>query len=161
MSELSAKSAYPWKTVLWAGLLVGTLDISAATTHFLISGGSDPSKIFVYIASGVFGQAAFETGGTMAWWGLFFHYLIAYIWTAFFFLIYPRFGFMSGNWILIGVLYGIFVWLMMNRVVLQLANTPKNPFRLTNAIINCLILIGMIGLPLSFIARKRQQAQST
>ena len=161
MSELSTKSAYPWKTVLWAGLLVGTLDISAAIINFLISGGSDPTKIFVYIASGVFGQAAFETGGPMAWWGLFFHYLIAYIWTAFFFLIYPRFAFMSGNWILIGVLYGIFVWLMMNRVVVPLANTPKSPFRLTNAIIQCLILIGMIGLPLAFIARKRQQTQST
>jgi hypothetical protein len=155
MSELSAKSPYPWRTVIWAGLLVGTLDISAAIVHFLINGGKEPINIFIYIASGVFGKAAFETGAPMAWWGLFFHYLIATIWTAFFFLIHPRFGIAGRSWILIGVLYGIFVWLMMNRVVLQMANTPKNPFRWTNAIINCMILIAMIGLPLSYIARRR------
>jgi hypothetical protein len=156
MTELSIKTTYPWKTVLWAGLLVGTLDITAALTHFLINGGTDPTKVFIYIASGVFGTTAFETGGPMAIWGLIFHYMIAYIWTMIFFLIYPRIGFMSrANWILVGVLYGIFVWIMMNRVVVPLSGTPKNPFRLNNAIINCLILIAMIGLPLSYIARKR------
>lgn len=156
MSELSVKSVYPWKLVLWAGFLVGTLDITAALTNFFISGGKEPINVFIYIASGVFGKTAFETGAPMAWWGLIFHYLIAYIWTAFFFLAYPKFGFMSrSNWILIGVLYGIFVWLMMNRVVLPLANTPKSPFRPLNAIVNCLILVAMIGLPLSYIARKR------
>lgn len=156
MSELSVKQPYPLKTALWAGLLVGTLDITAALTHFMINGGTDVTRVFVYIASGVFGQSAFEGGGEMVWLGLFFHYLIAYIWTMFFFLIYPRLGFLSSwNWILVGVLYGIFIWVMMNRVVLQLAHTPKSPFRLGNAIINCLILIAMIGLPLSYIARKR------
>jgi hypothetical protein len=49
----------------------------------------------------------------------------------------------------------MFIWLIMNRVVVQLSNTPKGPFRLTNSIIQCLILIAMIGLPLSYIARRR------
>jgi hypothetical protein len=156
MPELSIKTTYPWRTVLWSWLLVGTLDITAAIVNYWIGGGRNPISIFVYIASGVFGQTAFEVGvPIMAWWGLLFHYLIAFIWTAFFFLIYPRFGFMSKNWILTGVLYGTFIWLMMNRVVLQLANTPKGPFRLTGAVINCLILIAMIGLPLAYIARRR------
>jgi hypothetical protein len=154
MSELSVKSAYPVRTVLWAGLLVGTLDISAAIIHFWINGGGNPIGIFVYIASGVFGKAAFEVGAPMAWWGLLFHYAIAYIWTAFFFLIYGRLDLSTRNWIVVGVVYGIFVWLMMNRVVLPLSGTPKNPFRLSNAIINCLILIGMIGLPLAYIGRR-------
>lgn len=155
MSELRAKYEYPWKTVLWAGLLVGTLDISAATTHFLINGGKDPVNIFIYIASGVLGKTASEIGPSIAWLGLLLHYLIAYIWTAFFFLIYPRLELSSRNWILVGVLYGIFIWLMMNRVVVPLSGTPKSPFRLNGAIINCLILIAMIGLPLSYIAKRR------
>jgi hypothetical protein len=155
MTELSVKLPYPWRTVLWAWLLVGTLDITAAIVNYWIGGGRNPVSIFVYIASGVFGPTAFEVGTPMAWWGLVFHYLIAFLWTAFFFLIYPRLGFMSRNWILTGVLYGMFIWLIMNRVVVQLSNTPKGPFRLTNSIIQCLILIAMIGLPLSYIARRR------
>src|SRR5213076_2405347 len=107
MSEKSAKSI-PWKTVFWAWLLVGTLDITTATLNYSIGGGREPINIFIYIASGVFGQHAFEVGAPMAWWGLFFHYLIAFIWTTFFFLIYPRIAFMSRiNWILVGILYGM------------------------------------------------------
>ena len=155
MSELSAKLSLPWKTILWAWLLVGTLDISAAIVNHWIGGGRQPINIFIYIASGVFGKTAFEVGAPMAWWGLIFHYLIAFIWTTFFFLIYPRISFMSNNWVLTGVLYGAFIWLIMNRVVLQLANTPKGPFKPTGAIIQCCILIAMIGLPLAYIARRR------
>jgi hypothetical protein len=155
MSELSVKLTYPWRTVLWAWLLVGTLDITAAIVNYWIGGGRQPISVFIYIASGVFGQTAFEVGAPMAWWGLIFHYFIAFGWTAFFFLIYPRIGFMSTNWIITGVLYGMFIWLIMNRVVVQLSNTPKGPFRLTNSIIQCGILIAMIGLPLSYIARRR------
>jgi hypothetical protein len=159
MGEKSTKS-FPWSTVLWAWLLVGTLDITAATVNYWIGGGRQPVSIFVYIASGVFGPRAFEIGTPMAWWGLFFHYLIAFIWTALFFLVYPRIKFLSNNWIVTGVLYGAFIWLIMNRVVLQIALTPKGPFKLTGAIINCLILIAMIGLPLAYIARRKVAAWS-
>jgi hypothetical protein len=160
MSEKSAKSL-PWNTVLWAWLLVGTLDITAAIVNYWIGGGRKPVSIFVYIASGVFGSRAFEAGTPMAWWGLFFHYLIAFIWTAFFFFIYPRLPFLSRiNWIAVGIIYGAFIWLIMNRVVLQIAHTPKGPFRLTGALIQCAILVAMIGLPLAYIASRKSLVQT-
>lgn len=159
MTELSAVSSkYPLKTVLWAGLLVGTLDITAASTQYLIVTGKNPVSILVYIASGVFGQQAFDSGTAMAPLGLLFHYFIAYSWTALFFALYPRLAFMTINWIATGFGYGFFIWLMMSRVVVQLSNTPKGPFNLRGAIIGCLILIAMIGLPLSYIAAKRSKS---
>lgn len=155
MSEKSAK-AFPWRSVVWAWLLVGTLDITAATINYWVGGGREPVNIFIYIASGVFGSRAFEVGAPMAWWGLLFHYFIAFIWTTLFFIAYSRIGFMSRlNWVLVGIVYGIFVWVVMNRVVLQLANTPKGPFNVKGALIGCVILITMIGLPLSYIAMRR------
>jgi hypothetical protein len=41
---------------------------------------------------------------------------------------------------------------VMNFVVLPLSNTPKAPFNLFNAVKALLILIVVIGLPLSFLA---------
>jgi hypothetical protein len=161
MSQISAKS-FPWNTIFGSWLLVGTLDITAATTNYWIGGGKNPLNILVYVASGAFGARAFEVGTPMAWWGLFFHYLIALIWTTFFFFIYPRLSFMSRtHWIALGVMYGAFIWVIMNRVVLQIANQPKGPFKLSGALIQCAILIAMIGLPLSFIARRKALARKT
>jgi hypothetical protein len=160
MRELSIKLVYPWRTVFWAWLLVGTLDITAATTNYWIGGGNQPINIFIYIASGVFGQTAFEVGASMAWLGLLFHYMIAFVWTSLFFFIYPRLTFLSRiPWILTGIIYGVFIWLIMSRIVVPLSNTPKGPFKLSAAIIGCAILVAMIGLPLSYIARRRVATQ--
>jgi len=156
MNELSIKQAYPWKLALWSWLLVGTLDITAATLNYWIGGGRQPINIFIYIASGVFGQTAFEVGAPMAWWGLVFHYFIALTWTLFFFFVYARVTFLSNiHWVITGIIYGAFIWLIMNRVVVPLSGTPKSPFRLSGAVIQCCILIAMIGLPLSYISRRR------
>ena len=53
-----------------------------------------------------------------------------------------------------GVVYGLFIWLTMNRIVVPLSNVAAFPFRITSAIIGASILMVAIGLPLSFIAHK-------
>jgi hypothetical protein len=141
-----------FKAILSAGLLVGTLDISAAIIQTLVN-KRDVVKLFQFIASGVFGTAQSFSGGlTFALYGLIFHYIIAFAWTVIFFTAYPRLKFLSWNKILVGIGYGIFVWLIMNRVVLPLSNTPSIPFVLTKAILAVSILVVAIGLPLSFVA---------
>lgn len=47
------------KTILYAGLLVGSLDITAAFLDFYISTGNGPGGVLRFIASGVFGREAF------------------------------------------------------------------------------------------------------
>jgi len=140
-----------FQTILLATLIAGTLDITAAVINFSINGGK-PINIFYFIASGVFGkEVAYGSGQWMAVVGLLFHYLIAFLFSLFLFLVYPWIKSFLRIKVLIGVLYGIFVWLVMNRIVLPLSNTPTIPFKIRGAIIGCLILIFCIGIPITFV----------
>lgn len=140
--------------ILAAGLLVGALDICAACLQYYIKTGKNPDNVLKFVASGVFGKEAFTGGALMSVCGLLFHFLIAFIFTTFFFFIYPRLKFLSFNVIITAILYGVFTWTVMNRIVLPLSNTPPLPFTWTGAAIAAGILTLCIGLPLSIIAKR-------
>ncbi len=150
---MQAKPKKITKTIFWAGLLVGTLDIAAVVIQTLIHGG-DPLNMLRFIASGVFGASAFEGGILMALLGLFFHYIIAFCWTILFFLIYPTIKIYLKNSITVAICYGIFVWLIMNFLVLPLSQIQAFPFNFGRALLAAGILIVAIGLPLSLIAKR-------
>lgn len=155
MAELTFKSIPKGlrNTILTAWLIAGTLDMSAAVIQTLINGG-DPLKMMQFIASGVFGTRAFSSIMPYAVLGFLFHYIIAFGWTLLFFYIYPKFSFLSVNAVLTAVLYGVFVWAMMNLVVLPLANTPPIKFVPTKALIAASVLVIAIGMPLAFTASR-------
>ena len=146
------------KAIGRAALIVGTLDIIAATIQTLIS-GQDPIEMLQFIASGMFGTSAFRGGSGYAIWGLFFHYCIVVIWTTILFVIYPKFDFLSWHKVLTGIGYGLFVKIGMSGVVLPLSNTPGLRFTIQGEIISTAILIMAIGLPLSFLVNKFYQAR--
>jgi uncharacterized membrane protein YagU involved in acid resistance len=124
--------------------------------------GRDPVTMLKFIASGVFGMEALKGGSIYAVCGLFFHYCIAMGWGALLFLIFPMIKFFHKNWVLTGVLYGFFVWLMMNRVVLPLSNTPPLPFTFGWAmVISLLVIIVAVGLPLSYRVTKFYKMEKT
>lgn len=137
-----------------SGLLVGTLDIATALLQYYAQTGKDPNNVLRFIASGVFGSEAFAGGLPMAAWGLVLHYGIAFSFTALFFWLYRRVSFLSENTVLSGILYGVFIWCVMNLIILPLSRVPLGAFDLGRAVVAVLILIVMIGLPLSFIAGK-------
>ena len=144
-----------FSTILLTGLLVGILDITAAMIKFYIDTGRGPAPIFKYIASGVFGNEAFAGGTIMIASGVIFHFIIALIFTAILFILYPTISRWIKSKILIGILYGIVIWLVMNRVVLPLSGTPApKSFDIKQAVIGALILIFMIGIPASIIAHR-------
>lgn len=151
---------FSMKTVLLAWLLVGTLDITSATINYLLHGGTNPINILIYISSAIYGPRAAEIGPpSMAILGLALHYLVALIWTVIFFFLYPWIpkG-LTKNRVLTGIIYGFFIQIMMNQVVVKLSNTAKGPFNLTNFLINGAILCVAIGIPLAFIAYRNQEA---
>ncbi len=151
-SSPSTKNAI--RTVVWAGLVAGTLDAIAAVVMFLSAGGKDPVRIFKFIASGVFGKDAFAAGSAMTVWGLVFHFSIALLFAAFFFVIYPQIRRFIRNPVAIGLLYGLLIWLVMNRIVLPISNTPVQPFDPANAIMGMVVLMVLVGLPISLIVHK-------
>lgn len=142
-----------WKTIVVSSLLVGTLDILAATIQTIIN-GRDPVIMLKFIASGVLGASALGGDASYALWGLFFHYCIATVWTILFFIAYSKMNLLAKNWIATGIGYGIFIWVCMSQIVLPLSKTPALPFNVKGAIIAMVILIVAIGLPLSFLTKK-------
>lgn len=146
---------YSARKILSAGLLVGTLDITAACLQYYIKTGKGPSGVLKFVASGWFGQKALEGGNAMIAAGLAFHYLIA-LSVAIFFFITAGFWFsvFKNKW-LTGMAYGIFVWCATNLIIVPLSATPKFSFNPINALIAAAILIVCIGLPLSFSASKK------
>ncbi len=138
-------------TVLTAWLTAGTIDIGIAVTYYPLTGPSTPLTILQGIASGLLGARAFHGGVATAALGLACHYAIALIWTAIFFLVYPRIGALSYSRALTAVLYGVFVSAAMTFVVLPLSNVTHRPFNPRFFIIATVILIGSIGFPLALI----------
>jgi hypothetical protein len=139
--------------IVTAWLVVGTLDLTSATIQTLLMGGN-PMRMLQAISSGIAGQEAFGGGIKYSLLGIFLHYFIAFCWTLLFFLLFPKIRGLSNHKLLTGIVYGLIVWLVMNRVVVPLSRIPARPFNLRNALIGLGILIVAIGIPLSYMASR-------
>ena len=145
-----------FETILLSGLTAGTLDILAAVlVYSVLLKQTSAVKILQSIASAVFRQEAYEGGPKMAFYGLLFHYIIALIFAFIYLKLFPYFFFLKKHVFISAVIYGIFVWLVMNLVVLPIA-FPKLPpkqfdFQL---LLSVFILIVCIGFPIAFITKK-------
>jgi hypothetical protein len=143
-------------TIFLSGLIAGTLDILAALIIYdLILQKTTSIKILQSIASGIFKKEAYSGGSQMALYGLLLHYFIALTFAWFYFTIYPYFKLLKKNTLLSGILYGIFVWIVMNLLILPTV-FPALPEKHLDfpLILSILILIFCIGIPIAFITRK-------
>ncbi len=149
------------KTVMLAWLVAGSLDIiSAILLNGAITGSIRPLRLLQGVASGAFGKEALTGGIPMALAGLLFHYFFALVWVLVFFFGYPFIPFLQKHKIISGLLYGIFVWIIMNRVVVPLSRITPGPFRWDRALMNMAILMVMIGLPISLFIHKYYEGRS-
>jgi hypothetical protein len=143
------------KRVLLTAALAGTLDILSAYANGFIHTHHLSRKMFNFIAGGALGlQSALSGGSGIVLLGVFFHYFIAFSFTLFFFLVYRKFRLSSVNPYVMALLYGLFVWAVMNLIVLPLSLLPSSPFSFQKAIVDVLILSIMIGLPVSLSAKR-------
>jgi hypothetical protein len=167
-----------FRTLSLTALLAGTLDMSAAIVqvYFMYGHGSNlkpgpdntpqpvsfltylthggPDRICKSIASGIFGSEATSGGVLMAAWGLVIHFMIAFLFTAFLFLIYPVIAKAIKNKFIIAILYGLFIWAVMNLIVVPLSISHKLPSIAWKTLIDEGILTCMIGLPVALIAHR-------
>ena len=156
MQNLTAPSKrLPIKTILPAWLVAGTLDIlGALLVYSVILKKITADKLVRGIASGVFKKDAFSGGNEMIFYGVAFHYFIAFCFTIFYFIIFPYIPFLRKQKIIGGLLYGLFVWAVMNLIVLRIVFPNPAPITFKGAWIGASILMVMIGLPLSYFANK-------
>jgi len=137
--------------ILLAWIVAGTMDITAASIQYYTKTGKTPLIVLRYISSAVFGKEAMNGGTKMEIIGLLLHYLVALIWTLCFFIISPAFKLYKLNKVIVGLIYGIIVWTIMNVAVVPIAFSRPYHFDINKAWIACLILMVCIGLPISLI----------
>ena len=143
-----------FKRVLFTGLLCGTLDITYAYIDVYVQSGRFATKMFQYIAGGALGLKTSMKGGVpVMLLGIFFHYFIAFSFTAFFFLLYRKSKISRVNRYLLALLYGIFIWCVMSLVVVPLSALPPRPINWLKSAFDALMFGVTFGLPLVFSAR--------
>lgn len=140
-----------FKTVLLTGLFVGTTDILLAFITIYIKSGKFQGKMFNYIAGAALGFPTAIKGGTAAaFLGLFFHYFIAFSFTLFFFLVFPKLKFLAFNKYLVGMLYAVFVNQVMDQVILRLTYFPASSFSLGDSFIGWVTFGIVFGIPVVY-----------
>jgi hypothetical protein len=172
----SQKEQDLFRTISFTTLFTGIVDLLATNLHFYFATGhgatlkltgaeesvslityitqGGPQHVFKYIAEGVFGPEAASGGRLMIAWGAVFHFMIAFFFTSFLFLIYRKVGRWFNNTFLTGFAYGIFTWAMMNLVVIPLSRINTFPVDLLQSTIAAIILVLAIGFPIALAAHR-------
>jgi hypothetical protein len=150
----------PGWALLAGTFAVGVLDLLDAVVFFGLR-GVEPIRIFQGIASGLLGRAAFSGGRAAAALGIALHFFIAFAIVLVFHLAAKRLPVLTRAPFWSGILYGVAVYLVMNRVVLPLSAAASS--RPSGAVLVNGVLIHMfgVGLPaaLSVWAASRRSAR--
>jgi len=154
----STRSSNPLLTILVAGLVAGTFDITYACLFFGLRNHVTPVRILQSVARGALGQRAFEGGLQTAALGLFFHFLIALIVASIYYFASRVIPFMIEQAVISGLLYGLCVYLVMYGIVMRLSavHSTLYPWQYPWVVLIPNVLIHMlgIGLPIALIVRK-------
>lgn len=152
-SESTEKSSL--EVLLWSGFVAGTLDaLAGIIVYWIILGRMNIIQILQWIASGIIGEDAFKGGILTALLGNVFHYVIAYLFAIFYFLIAPSFPVLLQNKYKVGLLYGLLIWVIMNLIVLPLSNVAAAPLEINVALMGITWHMALVGLPIVIIINK-------
>ncbi|MGH9782203.1 MAG: hypothetical protein ACRD33_10335 [Candidatus Acidiferrales bacterium] len=155
MQAADARRGNKFWTVLWIGLVAGTLDIAENIifNHFR---GVTMKMIFEYIASGLIGMKSFTMGGESVALGVAIHYAIAMTWTVIFYLLSRKLLILTRRAAISGIVYGGVVYVIMNVVVLPLTAVPHstNAMTVASRVSGVLALLFCIGLTIALLVSK-------
>ncbi|MEO6630655.1 MAG: hypothetical protein ABIN13_02995 [Mucilaginibacter sp.] len=155
MEQVKNKNLAGW--IFFTGMVTGTLD---AILALLINFKVPAAIIFKFIASGIFGAAAFSIGTSAIFYGILIHYCIAFVWAIIFFLLYPKLIALVKYRVVLIIATGLVIWLVMNIAVLPLTSIHSQPFKLKGVLENMAALIIAFGLPVTMIAGQLYDEQT-
>jgi uncharacterized membrane protein YagU involved in acid resistance len=146
-------------SALTAGLVAGTLDITAACIQAYLKAGTTPSQVLKYVASGAVDPKTFSNDTMLAAVGLLVHFIIAISFTFFFFFLAKQIPSLVKYPIVIGILYGVLVWGTMRFIILPYISrlNPKpivGQEAIKNAAIAAAIIVVCVGIPIVLLARR-------
>src|SRR5262245_12302826 len=147
------------QTILLAGLVAGTIDITYACVFSYLRRGVRPVTVLQSVASGALGREAATAGGIKtAALGLLFHFLIALTAAAVYYFASRVLPFLITHAVISGLLYGLFVYLFMYGIVLRFSaiHATAYPWQYPWVVLLCNVGIHMLGIGLSIalITRK-------
>lgn len=143
-----------WRAVLSGGLLGGTLDILFAVS-FAAWRGIAPLRLLQTVASGLFGQTAFEGGLATAACGLLLHFGLSLAWATGLLVLARRHPAIVRNPYLAAVVFGMVVFLAMRLLVLPLSAFPfPVTFKPLAAGLDLASHMFLFGLPIAFAIRR-------
>lgn len=141
------------RAILWGGFSAGLLDLVAAITQSVGSGGS-ATRLLQAIATGVLGRASYEGGAASAALGFVAHFVIAFGAAAVFVFVARRIPFLLSVIWLSGPVYGMIVWAMMKFVVLPLSAYPHGGGGTPRGMVTAVLIhVFCVGLPIAIAAR--------
>jgi hypothetical protein len=150
MRTVSLTSA---RAILYGTLVVGTLDIVDAFVFFGLRSGTTPVRILQSIASGWLGRAAFTGGAAAVALGAITHYFIAFGIVATYVVVSRRVAMLTRYPIACGIVYGLVVYLFMNRVVIPLSAIGAATWPALPVLANGLLIHAFgIGIPSALFA---------
>lgn len=155
MNPANARSSRTVLTVVWIGLVAGTLDISE-NIIFNAFRHITPWMIFQYIASGLVDGKSFTMGGASVALGIAIHYGIAMTWTVVFYLLSRKAIILTRQAAICGIVYGGAVYVIMNFVVLPMTRVPHARAAMTVAsrVSGVSALLFCIGLTIALLVRR-------
>jgi len=142
------------QAIIWAALVGGTLDAAAGVIVYFIYFGMNPFQVLQLIASGVFGPAVINGSFVYVVAGLLLHYFIAFAVAVIFYGAASQIKFLVNQKVIVGLAYGLGIWLVMNLLVLPISNTPKNPFNPGLAAFEISWHMVLVGLPIAWVIAK-------
>lgn len=155
MDPANARSTHTVWTVVWIGLVAGTLDISE-NIIFNAFRHITPWMIFQYIASGLIDGRSFTMGGASVALGVGIHYTIAMTWTVIFYLLSRKLLVLTRQATICGIVYGGVVYVIMNFVVLPVTRVPhaRAAATLASRVSGVLALLFCIGLTVALLVKR-------
>jgi len=141
------------ESVVYGGLVVGTLDALDAVVFFGLRGAT-PVRIFQSIAAGFLGRATYQGGLRTALLGLGIHFFVAFSIVTTYYLASRGLPILVRRPWICGPVYGVLVYFFMNRVVIPLSAIGTPTFSLAPFINGIVIHILGVGIPTAlFVAR--------
>jgi hypothetical protein len=155
------------KPILYAGALVGVLDITAACINARVIAGLMPARVLKGVAGGLLGRSALEGGFATATLGLAMHFTMALTVATIFYVLSRRFPLPRKLWgvVTVGLLYGGAVFAVNNFVTAPFLSWVRSLYLHTPILFKppmgwsqLVIHLFCVGLPIALVVRRYSRA---
>lgn len=144
--------------VVGGGLLVAAFDAIFACAWWAVAAGIGPMRILQSIGAGLLGEASFAGGWRSAAIGAAAHWFIATCMVAACVLAAPRLPVLVRRPLRWGAAYGLFLYALMNFVVVPLSAAPPDRFRASWVLASIVVHV-LIGIACALVARRAMRGQ--